>query len=63
MTWNGRLEFAGEIYGWAIAWGTENSTEEPDPPSPVHLPEAYGLLRTFDGGSTWILLKPNAAGQ
>lgn len=62
VTWNGRLESAGEIYGWAIAWGIENSTEEPDPPSPVTMPEAYGLVRTFDGGSTWILLEPKVAG-
>ena len=37
--------------------------EQPNPPSPVEMPEAYGLVRTFDGGSTWILLEPKVAGQ
>ena len=61
VTWNGRLEFAGEIYGWAVAWGAESSTEEAYPPSPVKRAHEYGLVRTFDGGSGWLLLEPRIA--
>lgn len=61
LTWNGELEFAGGIYGWAVAWGSGSPEEQPDPPSPVDFPEEYGLVRTFDGGSTWILLEPRLA--
>ena len=58
VTWNGELEFSGEIYGWAVAWGADSPTEQPYPPSPIENPQGYGLVRTFDGGSGWILLKP-----
>jgi photosystem II stability/assembly factor-like uncharacterized protein len=61
VTWNGELEFAGEIYGWALAWGSDSADEQPDPPSPVEFSEEYGLVRTFDGGSTWVLLEPRLA--